>query len=183
MEVSSYTNEQLKTTIQRLERLADTVPESANLVYLCESWGWRQLSVLSISIEFQTPMRNSLFFDIETDGAISGCIVPMCSLDWDEYDGTGSRAQKSRDSFNQKYFEIVSVAEEVLGKPDSTLIEDKPCLRAYIWQKQNALILILQGVEDIDAIDIRLSVKYLRENDASPDLEDFDWLCQRFNDD
>ena len=179
MQALSYSIEQLQLTIQGLEALATVLPKRDAFVAMCEKLGWLLCCNGTSGIEFNTPCGSPFYVDLYDKDLDAGGFIALCLLEWEEYEEVTAESQQSKASFDEKYFETVSVVETLLGKPDMTITEAQPCQRSVIWQKQNAFIFVLQGADDIEGIDIRLWLEYFDGNDDMPDSQVFDWLCQR----
>ncbi len=179
METLPYSIDQLQLTIQGLETLSTVFPERSDFIAECEKLGWPLSCKDNIVMEFDPPCASPFLVDLYNSDSVAGGFIGLCLLGWDEYEGTTVESQKSRDAFDAKYIETVNVVEKFLGKPDLLISEAQPCQQSSVWCRQNAFIFVLQGADDIEGMDIRLWLEYFDGNDALPDSQVFDWLCQR----
>lgn len=179
MELLPYTNEQLKETIIGFGNLASVACKKERVIQFCNSFGWAFQSDDSIVLVFETPCKSPFLVDLYNNDSVAGGFVALCLLEWDEYEGNSIESETSKAIFDKKYFETVSIASDLLGEPKFTFTESKPFQRSSVWQKENAFILVIQGADDIEGIDIRLWLEYFDGNDDIPDSEIFDWLYHR----
>ncbi len=177
METLAYTGTQLRETIEAFEKLSKLRPERKIFIEYCKSLKWFIKSVDSIVLEFENPFQSTFFVDCFDVNSVAGGFIQICFLDWIEYENSSN--ESSKNLFDIKYLEIVSFTERILGNADFTVIEKESCHQSSIWSFENAYILVLQGADDIEGLDIRLWLEYKDENDALPDSNIFEWLCER----
>ena len=171
-----YSEKQLSETVRSLVELTKIKPERRAFIDCCLSLGWDLKVVGEDVLEFETPFQSAFLVDLFEKDSIAGGFIPLCFLDWNDYE---SEDKGLRDLFDSNYAEIVLAAESIVGKPNRKIVEEKPCQKSSIWDFENAFLLILQGADDIEGIDIRVWIEFKDGTDEIPGAGVFEWLCER----